>query len=233
MQIAYALNYPQRSPPVSSDAIATPNLWTDRHSPINPSSERGTAESELLALDQASTPTTVLDLSGLWGGTRDPRNWVQRVAPAKAALRNKVSKKLTLPNTVILFLFQGSVHLIHGEDVARAILAVHSNWDKSAGQRWLLTDGRVYDWWSLASAWGNVHSTPGIPRRPPAVTDTEADEPQPEDALRGPQPRWVRELMREDGVRGLPRSMERLGRALDSREFWETFELDPEFTLIG
>ncbi|KAK7027280.1 hypothetical protein VNI00_015369 [Paramarasmius palmivorus] len=162
--------------------------WFDRHSPINPEDLRGQAEDELLALSP-KIPTTALDLAGLWGGARSIRNYVGRVAPSKEVLKNK-----------------GSIHMIHGEDVARAILAIHGAWDKASGERWLLTDMRVYDWWELASGWG---SNPGNEEDP------------------GPQPGWVRELMREEGVRALPRSPEQLGRALDAREFWEVFELSP------
>ena len=89
--------------------------------------------------------------------------------------------------------------MIHGLDVARAVLAVHEHIDRAAGQRWLLTDGRVYDWWDWASAWGTE----------------------------GTQTRWVRELMDEAGVRALPRPPELLGRGMDSREFWNTFGLEP------
>ena len=39
--------------------------------------------------------------------------------------------------------------------------------------------------------------------------------------------KWVNELMREEDVRALPRSMDTLGRCYDTREFWETFELVP------
>jgi hypothetical protein len=62
--------------------------------------------------------------------------------------RTFANKKFPLLNS------QGSIHLIHGLDVSRAILAVHANFDKAQGQRWILSDGRVYDWWDLASAWG-------------------------------------------------------------------------------
>ena len=106
--------------------------------------------------------------------------------------------------------------MIHGEDVSRAILAVHDQFEKATGERWLLTDGRVYDWWDLAYAWGTEHSR---------SRETSAEEPQQAD--RGPQPGWVRELMREHGVRALPRSVDLLGRALDTRDFWDTFELEP------
>lgn len=104
--------------------------------------------------------------------------------------------------------------MIHGEDVSRAILAVHSNFTPAIGQRWLLTDGRFYDWWDLASAWGETESK---------LKPNEA-----EHGGRGPQARWVRELMLEYGIRALPRSVEQIGsRGMDSREFWDTFALEP------
>lgn len=106
---------------------------------------------------------------------------------------------------------QGSLHMIHGLDVSRAIIAIHTNFPKAVGQRWLLTDGRVYDWWDLASAWGE--------RRP--------GDPDLESNVLNPQARWVRELMRENDIGALPRNVELLSRALDSMEFWETFELSP------
>ncbi|KAF7424020.1 hypothetical protein PC9H_009320 [Pleurotus ostreatus] len=159
--------------------------WCDRRSPYT-RTDRAASEDELLAIGNG----TVLNLAGLWGGKRDTRNWVGKVAPTKEALRNK-----------------GSIHMIHGHDVARAILAVHANFDKAAGQRWILSDGRVYDWWDLASAWG--------------VRDSPSGD-------RGPHPLWVLELMQEAGVRGLPRDVSLLGRALDSRDFWVTFGLTPE-----
>lgn len=140
---------------------------------------------------------------------------------------------------------QGSLHLIHGDDVARAVLAVHHAFDKAAGQRWLLTDGRIYDWWDLASAWGTTGSTPGPSRKarqareagatvhvkpPPPAEDISLKEDAQKEAdedERGPHARWVRELLHESGVRALPRTPDLLDRALDSREFWYTFALSP------
>jgi len=49
-----------------------------------------------------------------------------------------------------------SVHLVHGRDVARAIIAIHKQWEKTQGQRWMLTNERVYDLWDLASRFGNA-----------------------------------------------------------------------------
>lgn len=108
------------------------------------------------------------------------------------------------------------MHLIHGHDLARAILAVHDNFDESSGQRWLLNDMRCYDWWDLAHAWssGDAEGAGG-----------ESD--------RGPQAKWVQEFLLDEGIRGLPRNVELLGRALDSREFWSTFKLVPQFARVN
>ncbi|SGZ00262.1 BQ5605_C034g11335 [Microbotryum silenes-dioicae] len=179
--------------------------WTTRHSEYATDNPRAIAEDELLSL---RADAFVLNLCGLWGGTRDPANWFQRIAPSKAALRAK-----------------GSVHFIHGLDVARAVIAVHLSPSMSSssvpaaepakgpesskgflGRRYLLTDLRVYDWWDLASAW--------------------AAEPSAEKAVKDAG-NWVRELLREHNVRALPRTPEVIGRALDSREFWEEFGLNP------
>lgn len=106
--------------------------------------------------------------------------------------------------------------MIHGVDVSRAILALHENFEPAIGQRWMLTDTRVYDWWDLAAAWGS--------EQPKVVEERDESE---RNRSRGPQARWVIELMKEAGVRALPRPVDQLGRALDSREFWDTFKLEP------
>lgn len=67
---------------------------------------------------------------------------------------------------------------------------------------------RIYDWWDLASAWGDP------------TKDREG-------GAQGRQPQWVMELMAEHGVKGLPRPVELLGRALDTREFWGRFSITP------
>ncbi|KAE9981216.1 hypothetical protein EG327_006284 [Venturia inaequalis] len=87
------------------------------------------------------------------------------------------------------------VHLIHGRDVARAILACHQNFSKVEGYRWIITDLFVYDWWTLMMDWGGK-------------LDDGTD-------LRTA----VFELMEETGVKALPRDTDDLGRRLDSREF--------------
>lgn len=100
-----------------------------------------------------------------------------------------------------------SLHMIHGRDVARAIYAVHKDWPGSG--RWMLTDQFVYDWWTLLAEWGSVG------------TDESSGD------ATGEALRWVRELMEEEGIRALPRSMETLGRTYDTREFWKRFNLSP------
>lgn len=100
---------------------------------------------------------------------------------------------------------------MHGEDVARAILATHQNFDKLTGQRWCLTDLRVYDWWELVSSW-----TPS--------EQIECD-------IMGDPRLWVKQLMDERGIRVLPRPMEQLGRIVDSWEFWEVVGIMPTVTL--
>lgn len=191
--------------------------WTTRHSPYATSNPRAAAEDELLS---ASPEAVILNLAGLWGGTRDLVNWIPRVCPDKEAVRVK-----------------GSIHLVHGRDVARAIVAVHlapprgraanspgglsaaADKPKLHGRRYLVTDQRVYDWWDLASS----RPVPAAVAGPRArVERTEAEEHR--ERVAG----WVGELMEEEGVEGLPRSAEELGRAMSSREFWSEFGLMPE-----
>ena len=96
--------------------------------------------------------------------------------------------------------------------MARAILAAHRSFDKLVGQRWCLTDLRVYDWWELVSSW-----TPPTQKGECDITK---------------DPRlWVKQLMSERGIRALPRPIEQLGRTVDSWEFWEVVGMMPTVTL--
>lgn len=195
-----------------ADEKKASSAWIDRHSPISTTNERATAEEELLKLHTAKegTLTTVLNLCGLWGGGRSMRRYVSRIAGTKEQLKNK-----------------GSIHMIHGIDVARAILATSRAPPKVFGQRWLVTgayacprharlgltllhpDLRVYDWWDLASRFGDG-GVEGVGK--PAS---------------GPQPQWVAELMMEENVEGLPRTAEELGRAMSSTDFWQAVSTCP------
>lgn len=104
--------------------------WKDRHSRIDATIPRGAAEDYLLGLNDSKSArpvsTSVLNLSGLWGHGRSPRRFIGRIAPDKETLSRL-----------------GSVHFVHGHDVARAILEMARQWDKAEGQRWLLTNERV------------------------------------------------------------------------------------------
>ena len=193
--------------------------WIDRHSPHSGTSARAQAEDELLATTPAvgddgggdgggDTPrnnAAVLNLAGLWGGTRQPRDWRARVAKTKDDVRGKTS-----------------LHMVHGVDVGRAVLAILARWEAARGQRWMLTDGFVYDWWALFAGWADVEEG----RSSSAAAGARDDD---SDATPAQTAQWVSELMRpeEGDVRALPRSMEALGRCYDSREFWATFGLVP------
>lgn len=101
--------------------------WFDRKSKID-DVPRARAENAFLEFNSSkdAVQTSVLCLSGLWGHGRSPRRYVGRIAPTKESLAQL-----------------GSVHLVHGHDVARALLAMHEQWNKAAGQRWILTNERV------------------------------------------------------------------------------------------
>lgn len=188
----------QGDPTLKGEEKKPRTQWFDRHSPWDQSNARGQSEAELLSFSSTtiaslSVSTTVLNLSGLYGGARSMRNYVSRIAPTKAALAGK-----------------GSLHMVHGLDVSRAVIGTHERFTKLAGQRWIVSDLRCYDWWDLASAWGDG-----------GLDGTGAEE------TKGPQAKWVEELMEEQGVRALPRPPDMLGRVMDSREFWEAVELSP------
>ena len=189
---------------LGSTGIWTAATWNSASSPIDPANERGAAEDELISLGGC-----VLNLAGLYGGAREPRNWVARVAKTKEQLASK-----------------GALHLVHGVDVARAVVGVlkHKADAKNFfGRRWIVADCVSYDWWSLVWDWtGERHDNDDHPGRD-----------QDEERLREKSKygQWVWELMDENNVRGLPRSVEILGRKLDSREFWNAIGLLPEKTL--
>lgn len=160
--------------------------WVDRRAPVDGDNARAVAEAELLSVlgDRAC----VLHLAGLWGGERDPRGWVERVARSKADVKGK-----------------GALHLVHGEDVARAVVGAMGHWGEVGGERWIVDDLRGWDWWDLILGWKGEGGEYG---------------------------KWVLELMEEEGVRALPRGKERLGRVLDGREFWGKVGMVPSRSLL-
>lgn len=170
-----------------------PSLWTTRHSPYTKDNPRAIAEDELLSLDGC-----VLNLAGLWGGERQPKNFAGRVAKTKEDVKGKTS-----------------LHMIHGQDVARVVLAVCEKWEKvGERQRWMVTDGFVYDWWALFAGWA----------REAKVDDNSVKDKDEEPSSLA---KWVFELMEERDVRALPRSMESLGRCYDVRELWKALGIAP------
>ena len=150
-----------------------------------------------------------------------------------------------------------SLHMVHGADVARGILAVMEKWESEAtesvrgggkgakvgGERWMLTDTFVYDWWALMIGWADVDaaSAEGLPdvggmavndevmTSGGAMSDVGGKDGGDDNVDREPAEtaKWVFECMREEGVRALPRSMEVLGRCYDSTEFWEVVGVTP------
>lgn len=147
---------------------------------------RAVAEDELLALGG-----TVLNLAGLWGDERLPKNWPRKIAKSKEQLKSK-----------------GALHLIHGEDVARACVALHKRF--SPGNRWIVTDRHAYDWWDLIDGWSKELEKQG---------DT--------DGVHFEYKRWIDELIVETGLTALPRDVSKLGRVLDSNKFWKEIGIVP------
>ncbi|TVY50920.1 hypothetical protein LCER1_G008879 [Lachnellula cervina] len=169
-------------------SVENQDTWVTRHSKYDKSNLRAIAEDELLTHGGC-----VLNLSGLWGGARQPKNWIDRVASTKEQLKEK-----------------NSLHMIHGEDVARAIIAVHQKFSAARSQRFLLTDLIVYDWWTVILGFSG-----------------ELDAENANSEREKTQIRWIGELMEEQNVRALPRSIEQLGRCYDCQEFWTTFGIMP------
>jgi hypothetical protein len=160
-----------------------PDGWSTERSAYDKQDPRAVAEDELFECVNGCA----LDLAGLYGGERVPRMWLPRLAKSKDDVRKR-----------------GAVHFVHGEDVARAIIATHRNF--TPGQRWIIADLRVYDWYDLIMSFSAL---------------TESEESQEILETRLQFAKWVGELMVEEKIRALPRDMALLGRKLDSRGFWE------------
>ncbi|KAF2269779.1 hypothetical protein CC78DRAFT_557706 [Lojkania enalia] len=168
--------------------------WNTEDSVYDKSHARAIAEDELLT----EVGGCVLNLAGLYGGKREPKNWLSRLAKSKEDIAKRKA-----------------VHFIHGEDVARAIIAVHRK--PSPGKRWIIADLRVYDWYDLIMSFS-------------ALTGEESSVDAEKRLQFG---KWVGELMVEENVRALPRSMEQLGRKLDSRGFWKFHEIWPRHSRLA
>ncbi|KAI0175478.1 hypothetical protein GGR52DRAFT_314023 [Hypoxylon sp. FL1284] len=183
---------------LGATSIWTAPTWQDDDSSYDCADPRAIAEDELMTCSGA-----VLNLAGLYGDRRQPRDWVDRVIKSKADLKKK-----------------GALHVVHGQDVARAIVALHRNF--ISRKRWLLTDMHVYDWWDLAQDW--AVQTLASAREGGEGADISRETVEKQSQLLA----WVGELMLEEDVRALPRDTSKLGRALDGRGFWRTMGIWPE-----
>lgn len=184
----------------------------DSSSPFDTTNSRAAAEQRLLDITVSSHATSantgraaVLNLAGLYGAQRQPRNFASRVGASKQLLALK-----------------GSVHFVHGQDVARAILLLHHSHRAGWGRRWIVSDTRVYDWWQLFR-----FLRPALPDHP---------HDSPETAQR-----WVDELLQENSIRSLPRPIAHddgqglphyLERALQGHDFWNLFHSKPSVVSV-
>jgi len=187
---------------LGSTGIFTDRGWNDEDSGYDKNNARAVAEDELLEI--LGRKGCVLNLAGLYGGERDPRNWVIRVAKTKAEVKGKLA-----------------VHLVHGRDVARAIVATHEAFGNVGGKRWIINDLHVYDWWDLILSWGKFARENAGAEVKRQAEEKEKEAGVGDEGDGGLQyEEWVVELMEEEGVRALPREVSGLGRVLDGRGFW-------------
>lgn len=178
---------------LGSTGIFNAPHWNDHRSSYDKTNARAIAEDELMA---PPINGCTLNLAGLYDYEgRNPRGWIRRVVKTRDDARGKKA-----------------LHLVHGADVARAIVAVHGSF--TPGERWIITDLRVYDWWDLLMSW----CAEGPVRK------EEEDKKEPTDAE---IQKWVGEAMFEGGVRALPRGPETLGRVVDSTAFWRRMGILP------
>jgi hypothetical protein len=181
---------------LGSTGIFTDKKWNDSNSSYDKTISRAIAEDELLS--QLGKRACVLNLAGLYGGERQPKTWITRVAKSKEEVKAKLA-----------------LHLIHGRDVSRAIILAHLKFERVGGQRSIIMDLHVYDWWDLFLSWGKYARESAGEDVWQKVREASGDG---EGALE--YERWVVELMGEEDFRALPRGVERLGRVLDGRGFW-------------
>lgn len=109
---------------LGSTGIWGPGTHTS-NSPYDSSNPRAISEQRLLDLkrsEPSQARASVLNLAGLYGGARQPRNFAHRVGSTKEKLSEK-----------------GSVHFLHGRDVARSILLLHQSQSSGWNKRWIVT----------------------------------------------------------------------------------------------
>lgn len=113
-------------------ALGSTSAWSKGVStsttPVSPSNARAVSEDGLLSMHTSNRSTAVLNLSGLYGGTRNPANFAKRVGETVEKLEEKTS-----------------LHLVHGKDVAQAIMSMWEALQDSRrrdavwGRRWIVT----------------------------------------------------------------------------------------------
>jgi hypothetical protein len=114
-------------------ALGSTSAWpkgiSTSSSPILETNTRAASEAHLLSMHSGSSrPTAVLNLSGLYGSTRNPANFAKKVGETIDKLEEKTS-----------------LHLVHGKDVASAIIGMwdvlqdSTTKDKLWGRRWIVT----------------------------------------------------------------------------------------------
>ena len=233
---------------LGSTGIYKNDGWSAWDSPYDKTTDRAVAEDELLG--SMRNRACVLNLVGLYGGERQLRHWLPRVARTKEDVAGK-----------------GAVHMIHGRDVSRAIIATHLKLvneyasplkvpspdsdspfsyltaDNQApttpaatttptgialpnilgGHRFPVSDLHCYDWWDLFMQFGQYARQRAISGETAAGVLKGA---KPEELL---YEKWVLELIDEKGIRALPRDKigEGLGRLVDGRAFWAMVDARP------
>jgi nucleoside-diphosphate-sugar epimerase len=96
--------------------------------PLVEGNARAASETHLLSLNSKERPTAVLNLAGLYGGVRNPAKFAKKVADSIEKLEHKTS-----------------LHLVHGNDVAHAIVGMWEalgdpqQKEKLWGKRWIVT----------------------------------------------------------------------------------------------
>lgn len=218
-------------------ALGSTGAWqkpgiSDSNSSINPDNERAKAEEILLQMHEGNRRrTSVLNLAGLYGDERNPVNFAKRACDTKEKLEKKTS-----------------LHLVHGIDVARAILGMYhslQNQEHSIqmwGKRWIVTGEQMRKYIIITMVRRNqlisffssppffCLSTDGHVYDWWQLLQTLKPIPIPNGQS------WVEELMKENDVKSLPRPWPKddkpdvpreLERALDSRSFWQGLKIQP------
>ncbi|KAH8553030.1 hypothetical protein BGW37DRAFT_488096 [Umbelopsis sp. PMI_123] len=162
---------------------------SDRHTPIDPTLDTGRLPAENVVIKKNGT---VLHLCGLWGAQRQPKNWLSRFTKRESIKGKILSRQL---------------HLIHGRDIARAILAVHNQF--TPGERWLITDQTAIDWLKMIFVWGSKEQVS-------IIEDLRHNDFECREAIGDKD--TLEEIVHKGGVK--PR--------LNSDEFWATFHLKPQ-----